>query len=107
MNGSERESYDAALDAGNERGTCPVCDGGDGEPCSEECDRIVARVNARRLVKGLTEQAQHCLKMAKAYRAEEGPGGVRERACLDVVAGCRIRIRLNRALIRLHEAEAS
>lgn len=62
-------SYDAwktgAPECDDDRGTCPVCDGADGEPCSEECAE---------LIKGSGGASRGLVKRAEASLGKAGQG---------------------------------
>jgi hypothetical protein len=51
-----------------------------GESGEEEIDHLV---RARALASGFREAARRAVSLARVYRAEEGPGGLRERACVE------------------------
>lgn len=92
----------APEDDGPIPGDCPVCDGGDGAPCSEACDELVARSKARQAIRGAYEAAYIALSLARSYEAEGD--SVREpriRAVLDQVGAYRRFIRSLRAMLKL------
>jgi hypothetical protein len=51
-----------------------------GESGEEDLERLV---HARALASGYREAARRAVELARVYRAEEGPGGRRERACVE------------------------
>jgi hypothetical protein len=102
MNGYDNWRATAPEDDGPIPGDCPVCDGGDGAPCSEGCDELVTRRKARPAIRGAYEAAYIALSLARGYEAEGD--SVREpriRAVLDQVGAYRRFIRAMRVLLRL------
>lgn len=79
-------------------GDCGVCYGGDGPPCSPECERIVFLAKQRSIIRGLYESARMSLRLARRYRGEEGAGARRERECVLRVRAIRDVIRVTRTL---------
>ena len=84
-------------DEGEQEG-CSVCYGGEGPPCSEECEHIVFLAKQRSVVRGLYRSARTSLRLARRYRDEEGPRGRRERECVERIRALRDVIRSTRAM---------
>jgi hypothetical protein len=105
----DAERFDDLLDAGNwPAEPCPVCTGDDdAHPCSEECEALIIKAKRTERIAGLFAQARRAARLAKTYRAEQGPGGSREILCLEVIDDCRIRIRMTRACAALDERRRS
>jgi hypothetical protein len=53
-----------------EGGDCPVCHGGTGAACSEECDELILRVKTQRMIRGAYEAARIAVTMARSYELE-------------------------------------
>lgn len=81
-----------------DRGSCPVCEGcEEGEPCSEECARVLAQAAAqerhRERVSRLYDCAHRALRLARRYRAEGGPRDARLAGALAAVQDHRATVR--------------
>lgn len=63
------------------------------EEREEDDAEIVAKARQWDVVRGLRAQRERTQAFARQYLAEDGPGGRRERECLDVVAGLNLQIR--------------
>lgn len=102
MNDADR--YDALLEAGREPAwPCPVCTGDrDAEPCSEECECIVAQAKRDRDIQGYRFAHRQAVKMALRYRDENRLDGLfggdrRIRKCLRMAATYRALVNALRA----------
>jgi len=83
-------------------GDCPVCDGGTGAACSEECDELILRVKTQRMIRGAYEAARIAVTMARSYEIEgDSVRGPRIRAVLDQVGAYRRFIRSLRTMLKL------
>ncbi len=101
MTPHERVTFDAALD-GEEPGTCPVCDGGEGVPCEDECALILETAARREVVRRLYETARKAIRFARCYRVlSEFGGDPRVEPCLEAAREAR------REIARLRRAEAA
>lgn len=54
-------------------GDCPVCDGGEGLPCSEECDEAMTAAQGARLARICRRAARNAAGLARLYLEEGGP----------------------------------
>lgn len=104
MNGSAYDSWKTAApdDDGPIPGDCPVCDGGTGAACSEECDELIRGAYEAARIRGAYEAARIAVTMARSYELEgDSVRGPRIRAVLDQVGAYRRFIRSLRAMLAL------
>lgn len=78
-------TYDELLERGHEPpGDCPVCDGGEGQPCGEDCERIARRAHALTRIEALYRHAWDALDLAHRYRDEQ-PGDAHDQRIVDCI----------------------
>ena len=66
--------------------SCPIClDGRSPELCAVECPETRRRQEARAEIAYAYVLARTALRLARIYRAEEGPHGRRESECMEAV----------------------
>jgi hypothetical protein len=90
----ERVTFDDLLDRMQESSDCPVCYGGVGEPCEEECSLILERAARRSVVRELYLTARRAVIYARAYTVlSDGEPDFRVVACLEAVRTAREEIK--------------